>query len=124
MNIVLWTFQALLSLLYLSGGAYKIFQFEELARQLNELPHVVWRALGVIEVLGALLLVIPAATKWTPALTPWAATVLAVETFLLAAFYARHSLALTATNPLIWSLVMGFSVAFVAYGRFVLSPLG
>jgi uncharacterized membrane protein YphA (DoxX/SURF4 family) len=123
MNVVLWILQALLAFLYLSGGAYKLFKFEELANQLSALPHGAWRVLGALEIVGGILLIIPAATKWMPLLTPIAAAVLALETLALCGLYARYSLTLAASNPLVWSAVMGLLVAFVAYGRFALSPL-
>jgi uncharacterized membrane protein YphA (DoxX/SURF4 family) len=122
MNIVLWILQAALAFLYLSGGAYKFFKFEELATQLDTLPLALWRVLGVIEVAGALLLIIPAATKWMPTLTPLAAGILAVETLGLAALYASKSLQIAPTNPLIWAAIMGLLVAFVAYGRYAIIP--
>jgi uncharacterized membrane protein YkgB len=123
MNILLWVFQGLLALLYLSGGAYKTFSFAELANQMTALSHGGWRALGVLEMVGAILLIVPAATKWMPLLTPLAAAVLTLETLALAGLYARYSLKLTPTNPLIWSVVMGMLVAFVAYGRYALKPM-
>lgn len=52
MPILLWIVQAFLALLYLAGGAYKFFSFEELAKQFNALPHAGWRVLGVVEMLG------------------------------------------------------------------------
>jgi hypothetical protein len=122
MDIALWVLQSALAFLYFSGGAYKAFKFDELARQLPALPHGAWRALGVLEMLGAVLLVVPAATKW-PGVIPLAAAVLALETLALALLYARYSLKLTAANPLVWSAVMGLLAAFVAYGRYALSPL-
>ena len=39
--------------------------------------------------------------------TPLAAAALAVESVALAAIFARYSLALTATNPLVWVIGMG-----------------
>jgi hypothetical protein len=78
--------------------------------------------LGALEVLGGILLIVPAATKWMPSLTPLAATVLAVETLTLAAFFASKSLKVAVTNPLVWTAVMGLLVAFVAYGRYAISP--
>jgi hypothetical protein len=122
-NVVLWILQAALALLYLSGGAYKTFAFAELASQMRALSLGGWRALGVVEMLGAVLLIVPAATKWMPVLTPLAAAVLALETLGLAAVYAQYSLKLAATNPLVWAVVMGLLVAFVAYGRYSLVPL-
>jgi hypothetical protein len=52
-----------------------------------------------------------------------AAAVLALESLALAAVFARHSLRLTVQNPLVWNVVMGLLAAFVAYGRYALSPL-
>ena len=48
---------------------------------------------------------------------------LALETLALAGLYARYSLRLAATNPMVWAVVMGLLVAFVAYGRYALRPL-
>jgi hypothetical protein len=123
MNILLWVLQVALALLYLSGGAYKAFKFDELARQMPALSHGGWRVLGVLEMLGAVLLVVPAAASWMPHLTALGAAVLALETLGLAGLYARYSLELTAANPLVWSVVMGVLVAFVAYGRYAVRPL-
>lgn len=122
MNILLWVLQAVLGLLYVAGGYYKAFKFEELASQFSAIPHGGWRALGVIEMVGAVLLIVPAAAKWMPGLTPIAAGVLAIETLLVSGVYARQSVKLTAENPLIWSVVMLLLVAFVAYGRYAIRP--
>ena len=122
MNALLWVFQIALALLYLSGGAYKAFSFDQVASQLTALSRSGWRAIGIFEMLGAVLLIVPAALKWRPLWTPLAAAVLALETFALAALYAQYSLQLAATNPLVWALVMGLLAAFVAYGRYALRP--
>ena len=66
---------------------------------------------------------VPAAARWMPILTPLAAGALALETLAIAGLYARYSLKLAATNPLVWAVVMGLLTAFVAYGRYVLRPL-
>jgi hypothetical protein len=73
--------------------------------------------------LGAVLLIVPAATKWMPVLTLVAAGVLAVEGLTLAVVFARSSVSLTLQNPMVWNLVMGLLAAFVAYGRYALRPL-
>jgi DoxX-like protein len=120
MNIVLWVLQVALALLYLSGGAYKLFKSDELVNHVRALSLGRWRALGVLEMLGGVLLVVPAAVNWMPVLTPIAAAVLALETLALAGMYAQRSLKLTAANPLLWAAVMGLLAAFVAYGRYAL----
>lgn len=123
MNVVLWIFQVALGLLYLAGGVYKMFMFGTLASQVPSLPPAGWIALGVVEAVCAILLVIPADGRWRPVLPPLAAGILALETLGLAALYAQYSLTLTAANPLVWAGVMGMLVAFVAYGRYTLRPL-
>jgi hypothetical protein len=118
MNVLLWVLQVALALLYLAGGSYKTFKFDALANQMRALSRGGWRALGVLEMVGAVLLIVPAAANWMPLLTPLAAAALALETLALAGLYARYSLKLAATNPMVWALVMGLVSAFVAYGRY------
>jgi hypothetical protein len=122
MNVLLWVLQAALALLSLGGGAYKVFMFDELAKvpAIGALPRGGWGALGVFEMLCAVLLVVPAAANWMPVLSPLAAAVLALESLALAGLYARYSLELTATNPLVWVVVMGLVAAVVACGRYAL----
>ena len=43
------------------------------------LPRGGWSALGVLEMVCAILLIVPAATRWMPVLTPVAATALVLE---------------------------------------------
>jgi DoxX-like protein len=117
MNILWWILQAVLAFLYLSGGAYKIFKVETLAGHFRGLPPNAWRALGVIEIAGGVLLVVPATVTGVPMLTALAAAVLAIESLALAAAYARKSLKLVAANPLVWCAPMGLLAAVVAYGR-------
>src|SRR5437867_12090012 len=118
MNVLLWVLQVALALLYLAGGSYKVFKFDELANQMRALSRGGWRALGVLEMLGGVMLVVPAAAQWIPILTLLAATALALQTLALAGLYARYSLKLAATNALVWAVVMGLLSAFVAYGRY------
>ncbi len=123
MNLFLWVLQVAVALLYLAGGGFKTVNPDDVAKQITALPRGGWRAVGVFEVLGAVLLIVPAAANWMPVLTPLAAAALAVETLALAAVYARFSLKLAATNPLVYAVPMALMAAFVAYGRFSLSPL-
>ncbi len=123
MNVLLWVLQGTLALLNLFGGAYKAFKFDELATHMRALSRGGWRALGVLEMVCAILLVVPAAATWMPVLTPLAAAALALENLALSGLYARYSLKLAATNPLVWSVVMGLLAAVVAYGRLALMPL-
>lgn len=123
MNIFLWVVQVALALLCLAGGGFKIFNPDDVAKQIRAIPRGAWRAIGVFEVLGAILLIVPAAANWMPALTPLAAAGLALETAILALVYARYSLKLVAANPLVYALPMCLMAVLVAYGRYSLSPL-
>ena len=125
MNVLLWVCQGVLALFAFSGGAYKLFNFEELAKvpATAALPQGGWSALGVFEIVCAILLIVPAATRWMPVLTPIAATGLVLESLFLAVLDARYSLSLTATNPLVWVVAMGLMAAFVACGRYAIRPL-
>jgi hypothetical protein len=122
MNVLLWILQIALALLYFAGGAYKTFMSAELVNQIGALSRVGWGALGVLEMVCAVLLVLPVSEKWMPIQTPLAAAVLALETLALAALYAGYSLTLTAANPLVWAVGMGLLAAFVAYGRYAIRP--
>lgn len=124
MNVLLWVLQVALAFLYGAGGSYKTVKFDALANQMRALSRGGWRVLGVLEMVGAVLLIVPAAAQWMPVLTPIAAAALALETLGLAGLYARYSLKVAATNPMVWAVVMGVLAAFVAYGRYALSPLG
>lgn len=123
MHVILWTLQIALALLYFAGGAYKTFQPAALMSQLPGVPPAVWMALGVVELIGAVLLVVPALTRWMPNLVVVAAVVLTIETLALAALYARYSRHITVENPLVWAVMMAGLVAFLAYGRHALRPL-
>ena len=118
MNILLWVLQIALAFLYISGGAYKVFKVDTLAGHFRGFPPNAWRALGVIELVGGVLLVVPGKVIGVPMLTALAAALLAVETLALAAAYARKSVKFVAANPFVWCATMGVLAAVVAYGRY------
>ena len=118
MNSLFWVLQIAVAFLYISGGAYKVFKVDNLASHFRGLPPNAWRALGVIELVGGVLLVVPANVTGVPLLTALAAAVLAIESLALAAAYARKSVKLVAANPFGWCATMGLLAALVAYGRY------
>ena len=71
----------------------------------------------MIEVVGALLVIIPWAAGWMPQLTPIAAMVLAIENLILSVIYARISTRLNGANPLVYSALITVLAAVVAFGR-------
>jgi uncharacterized membrane protein YphA (DoxX/SURF4 family) len=123
MNAFLWTLQVALAFLFVAGGAYKTFWFAEVAKTFTAIPFPAWRALGVLEMIGGVLLVAPGVLSRIPTLTPLAAAVLAVEATALALVYGRTSFEVAAENPLVWSVGLALVAAFVAYGRYSARPL-
>jgi hypothetical protein len=119
MNILLWIIQVPLAFLSFSGGAYKLFMFDELAKMpaTGALPRGGWGALGVFEMVCAALLILPGLFRRGPKWTSLAAAALTLESLALAVVYAHYSLQLAATNPLVWVVAMALMAAFVAYGR-------
>jgi len=92
-------------------------------------PRMMWltavgrdrmRIIGILEILGAIGLVVPAATGVLPWLTPLAAASLAVLMVLAAAFHARRP----GEGPnIVFNLIIGAIAALIAYGRFAVAPL-
>lgn len=121
MNIVLWVLQILLALHTATGAVWKFSNSEQAVPSLGAIPHGMWLALSVIELLCALALVVPAFYRPVAVLAPLAAVLIAAEMLL---FSGVH-LASGETNhgPVIYWLVVAALCAFVAYGRFVLRPL-
>ena len=81
MNIVFWILQGLLALLYLAAGGFKALQPASAQQRMDwakrrSLTYI--RNVGLVEVLGALGLVLPWATGILPWLTPLAALGLTV----------------------------------------------
>ena len=118
MNIFLWVLQIAVAFLSISGGAYKVFKVDNLRSHFRGLPANMWRALGVIELVGGVLVVVPAKVTGVPLLPALAAALLAIESLALAAAYGRKSLKLVAANPFGWCATMGLLAAVVAFGRY------
>ena len=123
MNILLWILQGILAFLCLGGGGYKLAKPDDLVKQERGTSATMWRLLGVVEVVGGILLILPGLIGWRPELTAIAAGVIALENLGLSVRYAMRSVKLVAANPLVWSAAMTLIAIVVAYGRYVLSPL-
>src|ERR1041384_5664917 len=80
MNVLVWIIQGAVAFTYFAGGLYKMSKPHLLASQVPTIGLGAWRALGLVEVLGAILLIVPAALRWMPSLTPLAAAGLAGDT--------------------------------------------
>jgi uncharacterized membrane protein YphA (DoxX/SURF4 family) len=121
MNILLWALQILAALLYASSGVMKVFMFEKVSKDVpsfGALPRQAWMALGILELVCTVGLIVPAAFDWQPWLTILAATVLAVESLVFVGVHVKYR----EVTPIIMSSVLGLLMAFIVYGRLVLVP--
>jgi uncharacterized membrane protein YphA (DoxX/SURF4 family) len=122
MNVLLWVLQALAALMYGSSGVMKVFMFDKVSQDVpsfGALPRKAWMTLGIVELVCAVGLIVPAAFHWQPPLTILAATVLAVESLVFVWVHVKYR----EVAPMILSGVLGLLVAFIAYGRMVLQPI-
>lgn len=121
MNILLWIFQILLALHTVMGAVWKISNSaEQTMPSLRAIPHKIWVAMAVIELIGALALILPALDKSLGSLPPVAAAGIAAEMLF---FCGLHIFSETDSNrPIIYWLVVAAICTFIAFGRFVLQP--
>lgn len=119
MNVVLWIIQVLLALLFLFSGVTKlVLPIEDMTKQLV-MPGLFLRFLGVVEVLGALGLILPGLFRIKTWLTPLAAIGLTIIMVGATVITLKIGGGATAIIPLVTALLS----AFVAYGRGRPAPL-
>ena len=122
MNILLWVLQVLTALLYGGSGVMKSLMFDKVSEgvpSFGALPREVWKALGILEIICAIGLIVPDAFHWQPELTVVAATVLIIESLVFIWVHAKYH----EITPIILSSVLGLLMAFIAYGRMFLKPI-
>ena len=122
MNVLLWILQALAALLYGASGVMKVFMFDTASEgvpSFGALPREAWMALGILELVCTVGLIVPAAFRWRPALTVVAATLLAIESLVFIGVHTKYG----EVAPIVMSGVLGLLMAFIAYGRMVLKPI-
>ena len=116
-NAVLWTLQALLAALFLFAGAMKfVMPVAEMTKQMP-LPGWFIHFIGVVEVAGALGLVLPGLLRIRPELTPLAARGLVIIMSGATALTLQGGVAAAAVP-----FVIGIVAGFIAYGRTQLAP--
>lgn len=123
LHIGLWVSQVLLALVFLGAGGMKTFApIEQLRAQMSWVAGSLGgavRFIGVVELLGAVGVVLPAATRIMPKLTPLAAAGFVVVMVLGAFTHISHG-----EYPMIVSnLILGGLAAFVAWGRLKKAPI-
>ena len=124
-NLLLWIGQILLALTFGSAAYRHSIGFEQSSSQ----PRTTWlaavgrdrmRIIAALELLGAIGLVLPAATGILPWLTPAAAMCLAVLMAFAIVFHAPRE---GEGRNIVLNAILGVMAALIAYGRFVVAPL-
>jgi MYXO-CTERM domain-containing protein len=123
MNVVIWVLQILLALAFLAAGLTKLTQpRQQLVTTMGWVedfsdPSV--RAIGALEILGALGLLVPAVTGVAPVLVPIAAVGLALLMVGAAATHRRRGeLPMIGINTVL--LVLALVVAWARFGPYSL----
>src|SRR6478735_6574902 len=93
MNILLWVLQILAALIYAASGIMKVFMFDKVSQDVpsfGALPRGVWAALGLLELVCVVGLIVPSAFPWHPKLTVVAAAVLAIESLVFIWVHVKY----------------------------------
>jgi len=122
MNVLLWVLQIAAAVLYSASGVMKVFLFDKVSVDVpsfGALPRQAWMALGILELVCVLGLVLPSALPWKPRLTVLAAVLLALESLVFIGVHLKYR----EPGAIVMSAALGLILAFVAYGRAFLSPI-
>ena len=123
MNIALWVLQVLLAFWFVMVGySHALMPFEEIAQQaqwMSVVPRWLSLFIGYAEIAGGLGLVIPAATRVAPRLTPLAALGLGTIMVLATAFHVVRGEASVIAIPVLTAAL----ALFVAWGRWRKVPI-
>lgn len=122
MNILLWVLQIVTALLYGASGVMKLFMFDQISGDVpsfGAMPKQVWMALGLMELVCVVGLVVPSALRWQPTLTALSATMLAIESLVFLGVHVKYR----EVGSIFMVCVLGLIMASIAYGRFVLKPI-
>ena len=120
MNIALWIVQGLLAVAFLMAGGMKLTQpKDKLAANMGwveDFSQNAVRIIGLLEVLGAIGLVLPWALTILPELTGFAAVGLVLTMIGAAITHIRRG----EMQMIVPNIVLGLLAAFVAVGRLFL----
>lgn len=125
MNIILWILQVLLALLYIWAGGFKlVVPSSVIAAQTPPgeiiLPGMFLKFIGLCELLGGFGLILPGIFKTKQFLTPLAAAGLVLIMIGATVIVFAGGM----VGGALFNLVITLLLAFVAYGRWRLRPLG
>lgn len=119
MNMLLWILAFVLAAVFVGSGAAKLLtardQQIERTPYVEDFPHSVILGIGVLEILGALGLILPAVTGVAPILVALAAAGLAITMVFAALVHIHRGDGPAKALP---SIVLAILSVFVAWSRF------
>jgi putative oxidoreductase len=123
LSVALWISQILLAVMFGMAGFMKATQpIDQLSGMLPfvaQVPEGLVRFIGASELAGAVGLILPAALRILPVLTPLAASGLVVVMVLAAGFHISRG----EFSNLPVNFILGSLAAFVAWGRLKMVPI-
>lgn len=124
LNIALWVAQVLLALVFGAAGTAKAFMpLVDLALQMSfvaDSPALLVRFIGIVEIAGAVGIILPALTRILPMLTPLAALGFAIIQILAIGVHASYG---ETAQTLPMNLVLLALSVFVIWGRWKKLPI-
>ena len=125
MHIALWAVQVLLAVAFTGAGLTKLLKPVADLAQMNmggwvtDSPELLIRFIGLSELLGAIGLIVPSATRIMPKLSGVAAGLLSLVMVLAAATHLKYG----EFQSLPANLMLASLTAFVAWGRLSKMPI-
>lgn len=122
-HIMLWVVQVLLALGLVYGGAMKLFlPIEDLSAMwpwTGEVSSAFVKLTGVLDIVGAIGLILPALLRIKPMLTPIAALCVLVLMIAAGIFHMKRG-----EGPQTgFTVIFGILAAMIAWGRFKKAPI-
>jgi uncharacterized membrane protein YphA (DoxX/SURF4 family) len=119
MNLALWIVQAVLALVFLGAGTVKLVQSRDqlitrLGGWVEDYPAGAIKAIGALEVLAAIGLIVPPTLHILPVLAPLAGAGLVVVMIGAIIIHARRG----EYSKVVVNVALAAMAIFVAWGRF------
>ncbi|WP_114855450.1 DoxX family protein [Brachybacterium sp. YJGR34] len=124
MNTLLWILAILLAAVFAGSGLAKLVFPREKQILWNpyveDFPHTVIRGIGVLEILGAIGLILPAVTGIGTSLVAFAAAGLAITMVFATLVHVRRGDGVLRTLPAVVLAILSVAVAWSRFGPYPL----
>ena len=115
MHAAFWTLQIILAIHTLTGAFWKFSNSVDAVPSLRAIPDRAWRVLGVIEIVLALILIVPVFNESLAKLAAFGALGITLEMLVFSAIHLRSGS--KTHGQMIYWLVVAALAAFVAITR-------